>query len=102
MTKYYEVQRTLTCKAVGSKEGYYCYDRDVKQFANLAEVKAFLKETYGKCKREKSYRDGENGEPIHTGYVYCYNTPKVSYDDTAKHNQDWITVKEIKATTIIV
>ena len=48
------------------------------------------------------HRDTEDGQPELIGHIYCYNTPKCSYDDQAKHNQDWLEVREIKATTIIV
>lgn len=100
--KYYEVHRTRTCKAVGSKEGYYCWDKTVDTFDNLAEIKAFLKEQYGNCKRGKQYIDGANGEAIHKGYCYHYNSPKVSHDDTPKNNIDWVHVREIHATNLIV
>ena len=100
--KYYEVHRTLTCKAIGSKAGFYTYDKTTDKFKTIAEVKQFLKDTYGKCKKQKIYNDGITGEAKHVGYIYCYNTPKVSYDDQPKNNQDWTEVKEIKATTIII
>lgn len=102
MIKYYEVQRTRTCKAVGSKDGYYQWDKEEKKFSNLQEVKTFLKSEYGKCKKQKIYNDGITGEPKHVGYIYCYNTDKVSYTDTAKNNQDWVTIHEVRATPIIV
>lgn len=102
MKNYYEAQRTRTCKAVGSKDGYYSWDKETKRFATIQEAKAFLKEEYGTCKRSKIYNDGIDGSPKHVGYMYHYNTGKVSYDDTAKNNQDWVEVKEIKATTIII
>lgn len=102
MTKYYEVQRTRTCKAIGSKEGYYIWDKEAKGFANLKEVKDFLKEEYGTSKREKMYIDDIEGSTKHTGYIYHYNTPKASYDDQAKNNMDWVEVKEINATTVLV
>ena len=100
--KYYEVHRTRTCKAVNSKEGYSSWDRTVDTFDNLAEIKSFLAAEYGKCKRTKNYIDGNNGEAIHKGYCYHYNTPKASYDDQPKNNCDWVHVREIQATNIIV
>src|SRR3990167_5234876 len=99
--KYYEVHRTRTCKAVNSKEGYYRWDSDINTFENLAEIKSFLAAEYGKCKRTKNYIDGNNGEAIHKGYCYHYNTPKASYDDQPKNNCDWVHVREIQATNII-
>lgn len=102
MQLYYEVHRTRTCKAIGSKEGYYSWDKDTKKFSTIKEAKDFLKEEYGNCKKVKMYRDGKDGETVHSGYIYCYNTPKASYDDQAKNNQDWVDIKEIKATKVII
>jgi hypothetical protein len=102
MNKYYEVHRERTCKAIGSKDHHYIWDGEKKQFSTIADVKEFLKDEYGTCKRTKMYRDNKDGSSKHVGYIYHYNTPKVSYDDQAKNNQDWVEVLEIKATTIII
>lgn len=99
--KYYEVHVAQTCKPMCAKSEYYKYNKDVTRFPDMQSVKKHIKETYGTCKREKMYRDGKDGEAIHVGYIYCYNTPKVSYDDQPKHNQDWLEIREIKATPII-
>ncbi len=100
--KYYEVQRDLTCKSIGSKELYGRYDQQIDKFATIKEVKSFLKEHYYRCKKVKIYRDTKKEDHKHTGYIYRYRTPKYSYDDTPKINEDWVEVKEIKATTIII
>jgi len=102
MSKYYEVQRTRTCKAIGSKQGYYQWDKQTKKFHTIKEIKDFLKKEYGNCKRDKIYIDDKDDNAKHVGYIYCYNTLKASYDDNAKNNQDWVNVYEIKATTIII
>lgn len=111
--KYYEVHRTQTCKAVFSPEPYYYYNKDVQRFNTVADVKKWLRSEYGTCKRSKIYRDvaevtlvvnedeGVTGAK-HVGYVYKYNSPKASYDDTPKNNEDWIEVREINATIVIV
>lgn len=99
---YYEIDRIRTCKAIGSKSDYNTWDHDTKSFASIGEAKAFLAGEYSKSKRTKMYVDTKSGETKHVGYIYHYNTPKASYDDQAKNNQDWIEVKEIKATTIII
>lgn len=102
MSKYYEVLVSQTCKAIGSKENYYLWNKETKKFHTVKEIKDFLKEQYGKCKRKKIYNDGITGEPKHVGYTYHYNTPKVSHDDQPKNNIDWVTMQEIKATPIII
>lgn len=100
--KYYEVQRNRTCKAIGSKDFYYQWYKETLKFNTIPEVKEFLKSEYGNCKKSKMYVDDTNGQAKHVGYIFHYNTPKASYDDQPKNNQDWIKVKEIKATTVII
>jgi len=100
--KYYEVHRDRTCKAIGKNSDWYKWDKDTNEFGTVANVKKFLREEYGSCKRSKMYRDGKDNEPLHIGFIYHYNTPKCSYDDQPKNNQDWVEVREITAETIIV
>lgn len=102
--KYYEVLRSQTCKAIGSKAkigyDYDMWNKERKQFKTMAEVKKWLWDEYGKCKKVPMFRDLPNGSAEKCGNIYCYNTPKVDYNDCAKHNQDWVEVREIKATTL--
>jgi hypothetical protein len=102
--KYYEVHRTQTCKAIGTRseagQGYQAWNKERKQFGTMAEAKKWLGDEYGNCKRVNMYRDRIDGTSEICGKRYCYNTPKCSYDDSPKHNQDWIEVREIKATTL--
>jgi hypothetical protein len=100
MEKFYEVQRLRQCKAVGSKEEYYTWDVENKRFATMEDVKAFLSEEYGTSKTRRMYADKPDGGAEVVGKVYHYNTPKTSADDTAKNNQDWVTVREVRATRL--
>lgn len=108
MKKYYEVHVRMTGKAIGSKEamghGYSGFGREKEQFETLAEVKTYLKEKYGSHRREKMFVDGNDSHssgftPIHVGYIYKF---KNSDHENKWYQQDWVEVKEIKATTIIV
>lgn len=106
MKKYYEVHVEQTSKAIGSKEtagrGYRCFHRQTEKFGTLDEVKTFLKRTYGKSKREKMYQDTKDGEAIHIGYIYKFKSHDYCYDSRPWYQQDWVEVREIKSTTIIV
>lgn len=99
MTTFYEVQIDKTCKAIGdsteSGRGFTKYDLDRKEFETIKKVKEFLADEYGKCKRDKIYIDGKNGEAIHIGTIYCFRTPEYN-------NRDWVIVREMKATTVLV
>lgn len=93
--------RTRTAKPLFSpQEAWYTWDRDRKEFDTLEELRAFLKEEYPDCKRVRSFRDTDTGA-IQSGWIYCYNTPKCSYDDQPKNNQDWIEVYESNPKRIL-
>ena len=100
--KYYEVRRKRTCKAIGAKDGYYVWGTDCNEFVTMSEVKTFLANEYGKCKRSKMFVDTKTGETRQAGYCYHYNTPKTSHDDTAKNNIDWVEIGEVSKTRILL
>lgn len=103
-TTFYEVRVTKTGKAVGRKEDYSTFDIERKEFATINAVKSYLKETYGTCKREKMYIDSHDlHQPIHIGYIYSFKNEDVSHAPVNRwYQKDWIEVRELKATTIIV
>jgi hypothetical protein len=81
--------------------GWERWNEDQERFTTLTEVRAWLATEYGNCKREPMYIDTDTG-PRKIGVIYCYNTPKCSYDDTAKHNRDWVEVLSVTATPVLV
>lgn len=81
---------------------WYTYNRDEKKFRTIEEVRKWLDETYGNCKRKKMYRDGPDGRPVHIGWIYCYAAGPGSYDDCHHYMQDWIEVQEYEPKTVIV
>jgi len=88
---------TKTCKGYSPKEHYCQYDKEVKYCADLKDAISYLKNEYGNCRREKMYQDTKDGEAVHAGYIYCYNTPPCCYGDNAKRNQDWVSFYEYQA-----
>ena len=110
--KYYEVSVAKTGKAISSREprggGYSCFATERKEFGTVAEVKAYLKENYGTCKREKMYQDKKDGSTIVSGHVYSFKNGDISHpwnDDGSKnewYQQDWVEVREIESTRVIV
>lgn len=87
----YTVLRTRTCKEFSHNAEYYVWDKETKTFETEQDVRDFLKEEYADCKKIPMYQDGKDGTKK-TGHIYCFNTPKCSHDDTAKHNQDWVSI----------
>lgn len=99
--KYYEVIISKTSKVAGNNTDWQTYDRQRKQFATIAEVKDYLtNECYYKGhKRVKMYRN----EGEHCGYIYSWTEKGSVQGDYSTYNmQDWVEVRELKATTVIV
>lgn len=99
----------MTGKTVGSKlpsgEGYSMFDDLRERFATVAEVKKWLAERYGNCKRQKMYRDSEN-KSFQAGYIYSFRNEDLSHarsdDNKPWFQQDWVEVKEIDSTPVII
>lgn len=105
MTKYYEVLVQQTSKAVGnSKQNYSTFNEQTHRFNAIKEIKEWLKNKYGNCKKEKIYRDGKNpNTTVHVGYIYCFKNSDYSHAPVESwYQQDWVTVYEIKSTPIII
>jgi len=91
------VEIEKTGKGYGKNEGYHMFDRETKTFKDMLEVKKFLKETYGKCKRVPSYVDTKDGEVKKVGYVYCFKNADLSHYPVEKWlQQDWVSFFELK------
>ena len=104
MTKYYKVSVTQTGRAINNKqENYSCFNEMTKEFSTIKEVKEWLKEEYGKCKKIKTYTDDKKNQSHHTGYIYSFKNSDCSHSPVESwYQQDWVSIKEIKATPIII
>lgn len=85
-----------------SKEEYSTFDTLTKRFDSKDEVKDFLKEQYGNCKRKEMYVDDEKGNPVQIGWIYCFKNWDVSHGGPAWWQQDWVEVSEITVKDIVV
>lgn len=109
MTKYYEVQVTETCKAIGSKvpdfdSGFRITNEFSKKFRTIEEVKTYLKERYQNNKRTNMYQDLQDGKSVKVGHIY--HGKDYEFNERNKKSwfwrQDWVKVIELKATTILI
>jgi len=102
--EYFEVLTTCTSKDYNAKQELYSvFDQHVKTFKTIEEVQTYLKKTYGKCKRKRSYRDTKTGSE-HTGYVYCFNSEDISCR-RFRHKwrqQDWVEVYRCVSEPVLV
>ena len=100
--RYYQIDITKTAKPMGkTKYDWETYDRETKKFKTLAEARAWLKEEYWYVKKiVKSYRDDKDGNAIESGFIYCFKSDPVSYDDCYHFEQHWINVAKVNKTFI--
>ena len=95
--QYVEAYITKQSKLAGNQNNYYTYDKQTKQFKDMKEFKVWLKDEYGKCKRQPMYRDDKEGNAVKVGYVMHFK--KEIYDDykfKTSYNLDWIEVVEVE------
>lgn len=88
---------TETGKGFSPKSKWQRLDDRKERFSDMQAVKAYLKATYGKCKRVKMYVDKKTGESIHCGYIYSFHNSDMSHSYPNKWiQQDWVHFEEIK------
>ena len=98
-----EVNITKTANIFGSKESFTSFDSEQKQFGNIKEAKQWLKETYGKCKKQKMFVDTKKGEAKHVGYIYCFRNADLSHYSINKwYQQDWVEIIEVNYNRITI
>lgn len=103
----YQVRITKTAKRAGSNTDWNTYDREIKEFKTLADVKNYLFEDnyeYNKKTRIPMYADGKNGEAIKNGYIYRFNVKEYSRE-TGKletyHEQHWVSVYKLNKVPVL-
>lgn len=70
--KYYKLDIIKSSKSRNGKENYGIYDDIEEYFKTIEEVKEYLKENYGTCKRSRTYQDDKKGNSYPSGYVYSF------------------------------
>lgn len=103
MSTYYRLKIMKTAKPQGGHDREYdTYDVVDSEHATIAEAIAHLKTQLWSenCKRVKLYRDGKNGEAVHAGYIYCFNSPAYSYDDCKHHEQWWVSICKMTSSEV--
>ena len=98
MNSFYEIEITITGKAFGPKrEPYQTFQTLTERVPNLKTARAYIKDRYGSCKRNKMYIEDVTGNPHHIGYVYCFR------DDYERcFRQDWVTVSHLTSEEVII
>lgn len=92
-----ELHITKQSKRAGNQNNYYTYDKETKRFKTFEECKKWLKEEYGKSKRQPMYRDDKEGNAIKIGYVIGFKNH--DYENGEKYTyyeRHWIKIVEIE------
>lgn len=86
-----ELQIVETGKGYSSKERYKSFNEFSKCFQNMTSADDYLKERYGKCKKQKMYVDTKEGQNKHVGYIFCFKNSDISHFPVDKWlQQDWV------------
>ena len=90
-----------TGKGYAPKEERRIFDKSIKSFPDMEAAKAYLSETYPKCKRQKMFADGKDGKARHIGYIYSFHNSDISHVPVEKWiQQDWVEFREVKSITL--
>lgn len=101
---YYEVTVAKTSKPRGNTQAsYQVFDEERFEFDSIPGVREWLTKTYRTCKRVKIFRDLPDGQAEQVGWVYCFKNEDRSHWPVAKWwQQDWVEVRQIKASPILI
>jgi len=95
-----QVSITMTGKSYNPNEKYSIFNHELKTFDNLQDAKKWLRDTYGKSKRNRMYVDSKN-EAKHIGYVIGFKNADLSHYPVEKWlQQDWIEFREVKTIAL--
>lgn len=91
-----ELRIAHTGKGYGRGSKWQLFDESRKAFDSLADAKRWIRETYGKSKRQAQYTEREDGTSYRSGWVIGFRNSDWSHSPVEKWlQQDWITVVEV-------
>jgi len=99
----YEIRITKTARPTGRRGDWSTFDNERKEFRRKQEVINFLKENYGKSRRQKMYVDTKKGETKQVGWIYKMGVQRDwSHNDPSRwYQQDWVSVNQIRRRSFI-
>lgn len=87
---------TMTGKGFNPKDTFSIFGNDTKRFSDMKSAMGWIKETYGKSKRNPMYVDTPEGKKK-VGYVIGFRNEDLSHSPVKKWiQQDWISFEETK------
>lgn len=94
--EFVEIRITPTWKRWGTKDWYIRGGDEVQRFRSLKEAKTYLKDRYGKARRQPMYCELNDGTSIRTGWVIHYSDylqDRSRPRDTRLACQDWVSIR---------
>lgn len=89
---------TKTGKSYAPKSEYNIFDREEQKFKDMTAALAWIKETYGKCKRFAMRRDPDGKK---CGWIFGFRNNDISHVPVEKWlQQDWVSIYEVKPVTL--
>lgn len=90
-----ELSITMTGRSYHSSAQYTEFNSTTEVFPDLPAALAWLKEQYGKNKRQKMYIDVD-GKSKHVGYIYGFRNADYSHSPIERWlQQDWVFIREV-------
>lgn len=94
------INKTAKC---GTRGLYQIYDQVDKWFNSITECKNWIKNEYYHCKTKYPlYIDDKDGKPQRVGTIYAYKGDTYPDDGKIYFYQDWVKVKEVKQTPVLI
>lgn len=93
---------TSTGKSFSPRSSYFIFDERRKAgFSSMKEIYAWLRETYGKAKRQAQFTDRKDGKTYRSGWVIGFRNADYSHAPVDHWlQQDWITVVKVEAVAL--
>ena len=97
----YQLQIDKTGKGYGKNDKFSRFDHETIRFSDINQVKEYIKETYGKSKRQPMYKDGKDGKAVKCGIIIGFHNSDYSHSPVNKWiQQDWITLEKIEQVNL--
>ena len=88
---------TRTSKSYDPKAKWMIYDQESKTFPSMKEAKAWIKDQYGKSKRQPMYVDDKSGKSHKIGYIIGMRSSQYNRETGKDDNymeQHWIEFRQ--------
>ena len=88
---------TMTGKSYDPKDTWRIFADETHTFEDVRTAREFLRDRYGKSKRQPMYQDTKDGKTHKVGYIYGFRNADHSHYPVERWlQQDWVNFSEEK------